>query len=128
MSKYYYNNELLIDYCKKNNINYTTIVERVNKLKKEYPKKGNNEIIEMALDNNRKCKFYYKDKTLSSYCNDPKKYTTVYRRLIKLIDKYDNVSIDDLTMVALKEKTIEEVLSENDYIDKNIKKNKVLKK
>ena len=127
--KYSYNNMTLKEYCDKNGILYSKITNRIYKLQELYPEKSLDEIISLALEKDRNCKYYYKDMTLRKYCKNDSEYITVRRRLLNLTQKYGYIPVEELTMVALKEKTIKEVLvSNNIYKDLDIKENRLVKK
>ena len=126
-SKYRYNGMTLKEYCNTNSILYSKITSKIYKLEKKYPDKTIDEIITLALENKRICKYYYNGMTLRDYCGD--KYFTVLRRMKKLENTFDDIPDSDLMLVALEKKSIEEILiSNNKYIDNDIRQNIMIKK
>ena len=120
--KYMYNGISLKQYCDSNDICYSKIKNIIYYLEKQYPKMAIDEIVKIAMKDERKCKYYYNGKTLRSYCDNQAQYISVYRKVNKLINKYKNISVEELILVALNEKTLEEVINaSNEYKDMDIK-------
>lgn len=86
---YFYNNMSLIEYCKKNNLNYSTIKSRIRKLQQTSPETELSTIIDQAINDNidEKTIYYYQGKTLKKYCEDHGLvYNRIYRQIKDLKD------------------------------------------
>ncbi len=127
-SRYMYEGMSLKKYCDNNNIKYTIILYRLYKILDENPDLSIDEATRKALDNKNHCRYFYKGKSLRSCCKSKNEYITVYRRLVKLIGKYDFIPEEELALVALKEKSIDDILHAFKYKDSEIKNNRLVKK
>lgn len=97
--KYYYNGIPLIEYCKKNNLNYRTITNRIISLSKKHLNFTLNEIIEKAVNMNYRTKYYYYDTPLSEYC---KKNNISYTTIISRIKNNEiDIQLDDKVIFAI---------------------------
>ena len=124
--KYYYKNMPLLEWCNENKLNYYTIRNRIMIILKESPNISINEAIEKAINFDikqwKRSIYNYQGKSLSDYCElHGIKYNTAYIRLQKTKEKYNYISEDDLIEIALKLKTIEDVLNNNmnNFLDSN---------
>ncbi len=68
--KYIYKDQLLSEWCRENQEDYTKMVSRVEELKKQYPTTSVKEIVRMAIEdfNDRGIKYFYDDIPLVDYC------------------------------------------------------------
>lgn len=111
--EYYYEGIPLKEYCRKNDLNYTTIHLRISKLKKEYPTLSIERIIVIAIKEyqNPNQKYFYEGVPLTHYC---KLHPEI---------KYDNIK----QYLRKKEKEKGEILTTNEiqiYIYEYISKRK----
>ena len=116
-NKYNYQEQSLKEYCKENGLSYTTIFARIHNIQNKNPAMSIDEVIESAINYSRKkkCPLYnYNGKSLSEYCDILGiKYNSAYRILERTKEKYGYLSDESLMEIALKLKTIKEVLNEN---------------
>lgn len=98
-SKFFYNGELLVDYCRRTGLSYQTVIS---KYIKEYSDKPNvdvleaiKEIIEYYEKNPPvKTKYYYDNQTLARFCDkNGYSYAKVTNRLRRILDK--NISYSE---------------------------------
>lgn len=109
--EYYYEGVSLKEYCRKNDLNYTTIHLRISKLKKEYPILSLERLIIMAIREyqNPNQKYFYEGIPLTHYC---KLHPEI---------KYDNIK----QHLRKKEKEKGEILTTNEiqsFIEEYISK------
>ena len=104
MSKYYYNGISLRKYCLDNNINYNTILYRINIIGEKYPYKSLDEIIYLAIHYER-YKYYYNGIPLKNYClNNNLDYIIIISRIGMLKQRYPDMILDDVIDLAIKYK------------------------
>lgn len=104
---YFYNGMTLLKYCKLNNLNFSTINNRIRRLKKDYPEKNIDEIVEMAINfKNRVKKNYYNNMPLSEYCKlNDLCYSTIESRIQKFKKKYPKKNTDEIVNLAVNYET-----------------------
>lgn len=97
---YFYNNMSLKEYCEIHNLNYNTIFKRISRLKQRNPDLCDDEICEMALNQESSTKYYYGLETLYSFCKKNNfNIDDVTKRFKRLINNNPNMSLES----ALKE-------------------------
>lgn len=108
--KHIYNNQNLKNYCDDNNFNYSTILKKLNDLKKldEYKDLTDNEIIKIIIEKKYKTKYkyFYNNQNLKTYCNDNNlSYKFVVGKInnLKKLDEYKDLSIDKMIEIVLTE-------------------------
>lgn len=106
-SKYFYNGIPLSKYCKENDINISTIYARIWKKKqnKKYDKYTEQEIVNMVIEAyGSAVKYVYKGMSLRQYCLENNiNFETINSRIINLRKKYQNLSNDELVILAMEE-------------------------
>lgn len=105
-SKYFYNGIPLSKYCKDNNINISTIRARIWKKQKskKYENYTEQEIVDMVIEtyDNGSTKYMYKGISLRQYCLDNGiNIGTIYSRINDLRKKNENLSNDELVILAM---------------------------
>lgn len=102
-NKYYYQGVPLTQFCKDNNLEYKKICERIRNLKKEEPDKAIEEIIEQAINFNKKTnnKYYYQGIPLTEYCKLNNLSIDAVRGKIRELKKiYPQKSIEQITQIV----------------------------
>jgi len=135
-SKYYYDGMSLNEYCIQNNLNYNSIIHKINRLKnkEEYKNYTNEQLIELANIHNYKIKgtkkeyhvHYYEGKLLRNYCKENNLcYRTIIRRMNKLKkqEKYESYSENELIELSLKQKKAKNAGCQRYYYNKTTLKN-----
>lgn len=106
-SKYFYNGIPLSKYCKDNNININTIRARIWKKKqsKKYENCTEQEIVDMVIKAyGTSTKYMYKGISLRQYClNNGINIGTIHSRIISLRKNNENLSNDELVILAMEE-------------------------
>lgn len=103
-NKIYYKNMFLTDYCRLNNLNVYTIKSRIFRLKKDYPNKNMDDIIDLAINYNKKAnnKYYYQGISLVEYCkNHNLEHKKICERIRNLKKKNPDKSIDEIIGLAI---------------------------
>lgn len=103
-NKIYYKNMFLTDYCRLNNLNVYTIKSRIFRLKKDYPNKNMDDIIELAINYNKKAnnKYYYQGVSLVEYCkNHNLEHKKICERIRNLKKKNPEKNIDEIIDLAI---------------------------
>jgi len=113
ITKYMYKGVPLSQYCKENNLRYTTVLARVSKLKTESENSGltDEEITEKAIVMETYTKYFYKGVSLYEYCKqNGLNYHTIVKRIFraKKYSAYSNMSDEELIEMAVSKK-IEEI-------------------
>jgi len=107
-SEYYYDGMSLKEYCVNNALNYHSILFKINELKKEDIHKGKSkeEIIEIALNQERKVRYKYKGKNLTTYCKENNlNVNKIRQKIIRLRRKYKDYSDERLVELALEKQS-----------------------
>ena len=102
--KYFYNNMPISEYCSKHNLNVYTIKSRIFRLKKDYPNKNMDDIIDLAINYNKKAnnKYYYQGISLVEYCkNHNLEHKKICERIRNLKKKNPDKSIDEIIGLAI---------------------------
>ena len=126
ISKYYYKEVLLTEYCEKNKLDINVIRARIFRFKNKYPKKTVDEIVEMSVNYKRESneKYYYEDVLLSEYCLKHKlNFSTIKARIVSLIEKNPDKPIDEIIDMAINYKDPRKYYYQDvlltEYCDKN---------
>ena len=116
--KYFYKDDTLYGYCKKNALEYKKMLSRVRSLKNIFEECTIDEIVEIVIDDeiykslirdieiqNSNYDYYYKGYPLNDYCkmNDINP-NNIYNRVNRLKNKYSNYTNDELLKIALNDK------------------------
>jgi len=106
--KYYYKGKTLAAYCLENNLNYSTILSKINLLKKDVNNKDldDTELIEKVIGQtyNRNAKYTYKGISLSKYCSTTgENYSKMLARIRKMAndEAYKHYTNEQLTKMAI---------------------------
>ncbi len=113
--KYYYEDETLFSYCKKNRINYNTVISRYLDMEIEEEDEERKKTIKAIVDdirNNpvRRTKYYFLEQSLRQYCiSSSYSYSAIYRRVKKLESEFSYALEQEVVHEAVltyEEKTI----------------------
>lgn len=104
-SKYFYHGIPLSQYCKNNNINYKSILARINKLKKDskYISFTQQEIVDKVIKAyGTNTKYFYKGMSLRQYClNNNIVFGSVENRINRLRTYYPSLTDNELVGLAM---------------------------
>lgn len=101
---YTYNNMPLSNYCTENDLNYNSIKTRIYHLKREYPDKTIEEIIELAINYKKKPnnKYYYQGIKLTDYCKaNDLNASTIRDRIKVLSERNPQKTLDEIIEMAI---------------------------
>lgn len=90
-TQYFYKGQNLRDYCRENDLNYSTILSRIRKIKKYNKDIENDAAVIIAIEDytDTRCKFFYNAMSLKRYCElNGYDYPYIYRQ-IKDLDEND---------------------------------------
>lgn len=102
--KYYYRGISLVEYCKNNQLAYTTFRNRILRYKENHPELSDDELVIYAIENfeNRACKYYYQEMLLTEYCRIHQlNYGQIYYRLLELKEIFPDLSNEELVIYAV---------------------------
>ncbi len=102
--KYYYRGITLVEYCKNNQLAYTTFRNRILRYKQKHPELSDDELVIYAIENfeNRACKYYYQGILLTEYCRIHQlNYGHIYYRILELKEIFPDLSNDELVIYAV---------------------------
>lgn len=111
-NKYTYKGKQLKEYCKENEINYSTIMSRIFKLKKkeEYKDLDNDTLLKIAIESEIILgKYCYKGMPLRKYCDENDiNYATIMSRIfnLKKQEEYKNLNHDTLLKIAIESEIV----------------------
>ncbi len=104
-SKYFYHGIPLSQYCKNNNMNYKSILTRINKLKKDskYISFTQQEIVDKVIKAyGTNTKYFYKGMSLKQYClNNNIVFGSVENRINRLRTYYPSLTDNELVVLAM---------------------------
>lgn len=120
-TKYYYKDDSLLQYCKKNNISYTTIKHRLERLRKRF-KYDDNQLIEMALND----KWRKKPINYTKFCQDNNlDYISTKRKLNRLKTREFLFEYSELELLKIASDDYLYTIYYNEEIFKYVDENKI---
>ena len=102
--KYYYQGITLGEYCRNNQLVYTTFCNRILKYKQKHPELSDDELVIYAIENfeNRSFKYYYQGMLLTEYCRIHQlNCNHIYYRILELKEIFPDFSNDELVIYAV---------------------------
>lgn len=106
-SKYMIDNSTLFEYCKKNNLSYTTVKSRMEILKNKpkYKNYSMEDIIKVSVKGTLWNKYFYNGISIEKYCEDNNILkATLTRRIYRFRKLYPEYSSDEIVKLAVEYK------------------------
>lgn len=133
-TKYLYKDESLIKRCDNINITPQGMYSRICRIKKENNDISVEEIVEKAINYNRKrgwSKYQYRGVPLTKYCDENNiNYLTICKRISRIKDKCTILTDEELLLIAMHDTSLNDILLSKmvkhfkikKYIDSDVKK------
>ncbi len=106
-AKYQYGGMSLSNYCKENVLNYESMLDKINRLKKLNVGLSDEEAVRLAIENNvnGNAKYIYQGESLYRYCQiNSINYSTILNKMHKLETANPNLSNEEVIGLALTKK------------------------
>lgn len=103
---YYYKGIALVQYCNDKKIDYSTIVKKINKLKRleQFKDYSDEEIVKLVFEGYTSSKYNYKGMTLRQYCiKNNLNYNGIVKKInvLKKIEKYKKYTNNELVKLVI---------------------------